>query len=156
MRSVILGFGLFAGSSVLVALPQSDASSFSCTSSQGTRKVYVHYEHENKKVPCSVEYTKESEAGKTSQTLWSAKSQEGYCEVKAQEFVETLKGMGWACEAQAELATSQVSEPQTQVQTNEESGDQQPAQETSSQEAAQETSSQEAEPASSTETSAHE
>jgi len=48
-------------------------------------------------VPCEVHYYKDTEAPGEQQVLWSAGSQEGYCESKAEEFVAKLEGWGWNC-----------------------------------------------------------
>lgn len=48
-------------------------------------------------VPCEVHYYKDTEAPGEKQVLWSAGSQEGYCESKTEEFVAKLEGWGWDC-----------------------------------------------------------
>jgi hypothetical protein len=84
--------------------PAADAMSsgtkFSCTMSQMTRTVEVGYDAAGSKVPCKVNYTKDTEAPGATQVLYSAAAEEGYCERKATEFVEKLKSNGWTCSAQ--------------------------------------------------------
>ena len=48
-------------------------------------------------VPCEVHYYKDSEAPGEKQVLWSAGSQDGYCESKTEEFIAKLEGWGWDC-----------------------------------------------------------
>jgi hypothetical protein len=47
-----------------------------------------------------VHYYKDTEMPGERQVLWRAQSEEGYCEARAAEFVERLRGMGWTCWAQ--------------------------------------------------------
>ena len=47
-------------------------------------------------MPCNVIYKKQTE-GFEDQVLWSAESQDGYCEEKAREFVGKLESWGWVC-----------------------------------------------------------
>ena len=53
-------------------------------------------------VPCEVHYYKDTEAPGEEQVLWSAASQEGYCESKTEEFIAKLEGWGWDCGQGAE------------------------------------------------------
>jgi len=55
------------------------------------------------KVPCEVRYTKNG----TTEVLWNAQAEEGYCEAKAAEFVEKQRGWGWDC---VEMG-AEISEP---------------------------------------------
>ena len=48
-------------------------------------------------VPCEVHYYKDTEAPGAQEVLWSAGSQEGYCEAKTEEFIAKLEGWGWDC-----------------------------------------------------------
>ena len=50
-------------------------------------------------VPCQVNYIREDE---TTQSLWSAQNDEGYCEQKAVEFAEKQRDWGWDCIQQAD------------------------------------------------------
>ena len=45
-------------------------------------------------VPCEVRYTK---AG-TTQVLWSAENEVGYCEEKTDMFIQKLQSFGWKCD----------------------------------------------------------
>jgi hypothetical protein len=78
----------------------STAGGYSCSMNNLTRSVSVAYENAGAKVPCKVNYNKESEAPGATQVLFSAAAEEGYCEKKMEEFVEKLKGNGWTCNAQ--------------------------------------------------------
>ena len=52
-------------------------------------------------VPCEVHYYKDSEMPGEKQVLWTATSEEGYCEAKTSEFVAKLREWGWECTAGA-------------------------------------------------------
>lgn len=67
-------------------------TAYICTQGGMERRIEVVYLGAGT-VPCEVRYTK----GGHTEVLWSAQVEEGYCEVKAIEFVEKLKGWGWEC-----------------------------------------------------------
>jgi hypothetical protein len=52
-------------------------------------------------VPCEVHYFKDTEMPGESQVLWTATTEAGYCESKAEEFVAKLREWGWDCGAGA-------------------------------------------------------
>lgn len=78
-----------------------------CTQGGMERRVEVVYLSADT-VPCEVRYTKNG----NTEVLWSAQAEEGYCEVKAIQFVEKLKGWGWEC-AESSAAMSEPSAPET-------------------------------------------
>jgi hypothetical protein len=84
-------------------------TTYVCTNSGMERKVEVVY-LSAEKVPCEVRYTKNG----NTDVLWSAQAEEGYCEAKAAELVEKLRGWGWECAEstvdQTEPAASEVPE----------------------------------------------
>ena len=82
------------------AASSSSAGGYSCSMNNLTRTVSVAYENAGAKVPCKVNYNKESEAPGATQVLFSASAEEGYCEKKMEEFIEKLKTNGWSCNAQ--------------------------------------------------------
>jgi len=57
-------------------------------------------------VPCEVHYYKDTEVPGEGQVLWRASNDAGYCEAKAAEFFEKLRGMGWTCWSDSEGAAS--------------------------------------------------
>ena len=65
-----------------------------CTYGDATRVISVTYEDDQNQIPCEVNYDK----GEGVQTLWHAKSEIGYCENKAREFVAKHESWGWSCE----------------------------------------------------------
>lgn len=67
-----------------------------CKQGKAERSVSVEYPEAGKKIPCEVKY-KRAEGDERS--IFRANAQEGFCESKAQEFAEKLKGMGWDCGA---------------------------------------------------------
>ena len=90
-------------SSICLLLPTAlfaqDSSGYECSADELTRRVEVFYET-GVTVPCEVHYYKDTEMPGERQVLWRAQSEEGYCEARAAEFVERLRGMGWTCWAQ--------------------------------------------------------
>ena len=64
-----------------------------CTQGGLMRKVELAYTS-SAEVPCEVRYTKED--GST-QVLWRAANEKGYCETQARDFVAKLQGLGWTC-----------------------------------------------------------
>ena len=61
-----------------------------CTYGDAVRVISVAYEDDQNQVPCEVNYDK----GEGVQTLWTARSEIGYCESKAIELVEKHKSWG--------------------------------------------------------------
>ena len=82
-----------------------------CTYGDMVRRVVIMSEP-GVSVPCEVHYYKDTEAPGEDQVLWSASSQEGYCEEKAAGFVSKLEGWGWSCGAgEAPAAPPAPAEP---------------------------------------------
>lgn len=69
---------------------------YTCKQGKSERQILVVYQKEGSEVPCEVKYKKEGESEGV--TKWSATTEKGYCEKKAEEFAEKLKGMGWDCQ----------------------------------------------------------
>ena len=67
-----------------------------CTDGQQERVISIVYQDQATKVPCDVEYTS---SGQT-KTLWHADNEAGYCEEKAEEFIQKQIEWGWRCEKQ--------------------------------------------------------
>jgi len=78
-----------------LALAQGQTS-YQCSFGELQRRVEILTEP-GVSVPCEVHYYKDTEAPGETQVLWSAGSQEGYCEAKTVEFVGQLEGWGWDC-----------------------------------------------------------
>jgi hypothetical protein len=81
---------------LIVAAPAAWAEATQCTLGGLTRKVEVVYSSPPAQVPCEVIYSKPNE-GETRTSLWNAQIEPGYCEARAQSFVEKLEGLGWSC-----------------------------------------------------------
>lgn len=80
----------------LVVSTYSPASEqYVCTLDNQLRKVRINYPTGHQ-VPCSVIYEKPTEGG-SKKTMWEAQQQIGYCETKANEFIEYLRDNGWNC-----------------------------------------------------------
>ena len=88
---------LFAGMSTSAMAIENQTTV--CSHGKNIRIVEVIYSSENA-VPCEVQYTKEE----GTKTLWSATNKVGYCESKAEAFVEKQKGWGWSCKDAAATA----------------------------------------------------
>jgi hypothetical protein len=67
-------------------------------------------------VPCEVHYYKDTEMPGASQVLWTATTEAGYCELKAEEFVAKLREWGWDCGpgSAAEPAPEPEAEPEAE------------------------------------------
>ncbi len=83
--------------------------SYTCTFGDLQRRVEILTEP-GVSVPCQVHYYKDTEAPGERQVLWSAGSQEGYCESKTKEFISKLEGWGWSCAEGAETAPAPETE----------------------------------------------
>lgn len=70
---------------------------YSCVNGSLERRVEIVYEQPHAPVPCEVQYSKLTEQPGQMLTLWSATNQEGYCESKADEFLQRLQRWGWSC-----------------------------------------------------------
>jgi len=83
-------------SAALLALPVSvSAESWSCRHDNDVREIHIVQETDAA-VPCSVVYKKLTE-GVEDQVLWTANSDENYCQEKAQGLVDKQIGWGWTC-----------------------------------------------------------
>lgn len=77
----------------------SSENGYACTMNKLKRTIQVAYENPGAKTPCKVNYTKDTEAPGATQVLFSAAVEAGYCEKKAEEFVEKMTTNGWTCSA---------------------------------------------------------
>ncbi|MDH3609077.1 MAG: hypothetical protein OEQ24_07540 [Gammaproteobacteria bacterium] len=73
-----------------------------CTNGDAMRVISIAYEDDQNQIPCEVNYDK----GEGVQTLWSAKSEIGYCESKARELIEKHESWGWSCENNPQAANA--------------------------------------------------
>ena len=80
----------------LPGLATAQAVSHQCSFGDLQRRVEIFTEP-GVSVPCEVHYYKDTEAPGERQVLWSATSEEGYCERKTDEFLTKLEGWGWDC-----------------------------------------------------------
>ena len=92
-----------------------------CTMGELSRSVEVIYSQPGHPVPCEVVYEKPNEGGL--QTLWRANNEVGYCEAKAEAFVEKLRNMGWQCEANTVQEPVVESEAPAEIRTEETKAD---------------------------------
>ena len=87
-----------------------DASSYRCTFGDKVRRVEIASEP-GVSVPCEVHYYKDTEAPGERQVLWSAQSEDGYCEARTQEFIAKLGSWGWDCQAADPAMPAEPAEP---------------------------------------------
>lgn len=66
-----------------------------CKHGKSERTVEVTYADAGKKVPCEVKYDRGD--GAPAKTIFSAAIEEGFCEKKAADFADKLKGMSYEC-----------------------------------------------------------
>ncbi|MCH8529853.1 MAG: pilin [Saccharospirillum sp.] len=85
-------------------LQAQQSQSWLCTFDNNERRIELAYLQPEQAVPCEVRYQRDTEAW---QTLWSATNEVGYCEQRAEAFVQQQEGWGWRCS----LETQQTSEP---------------------------------------------
>lgn len=71
-----------------------------CTMKELSRRIEVDYLDPPSRIPCAVNYYKDTEAPGQRETPWKAEKQEGYCEDKANDFIEKLSNWGWSCQSQ--------------------------------------------------------
>ena len=72
------------------------ANPVACTNGEFSRTIEVVYSDPGQSVPCEVIYNKSAEG--SIETLWRADNESGYCEARAADLVEKLKGLGWECD----------------------------------------------------------
>ena len=88
---IVLGMTLFP-----LALFAQVPGKYQCSIDELTRRIEILHEP-GVTVPCEVHYFKDTEMPGEVQVLWSASTEEGYCEAKAAELVQKLEDMGWTC-----------------------------------------------------------
>ena len=84
---------LLAASALSATATYADAAT-ECSQHTSVRKIEIVYADKDKKVPCTVKYTKEDQSEKE---VAAAKAQTGVCEDKAKALADKLTGMGWTC-----------------------------------------------------------
>lgn len=82
------------------------ANNYTCTNGGNERSVAVVYTTPGQVVPCEVVYTKEG----SSETLWRAQNEAGYCEAQADSFADKLRGWGWDCTYEGGAASQAAEE----------------------------------------------
>ncbi len=65
-----------------------------CDNGGEKRIIKIAYQNDQQPVPCEVRYDK----GQGEETLWSAQSEVGFCEAKADEFIQKQESWGWSCD----------------------------------------------------------
>lgn len=130
MKSTVL-----LASVLLAAVPAAQAGMKSvCSHGDQTRVIEVVYP-QGGLVPCDVVYTKDNGAS----VLWSAQNESGFCEQKAEAFVQKQRGWGWNCET----SMSEISAADIQPQESPDEMATEPADSNAQMEAATETAAAE-------------
>ena len=95
-RCLIMKFILSIFSAMLLSLSFGVIASedYVCDKNGVKRIIIIAYQSEQQPVPCEVRYDK----GQGEQTLWSAQSEVGFCEAKADEFIQKQESWGYDCE----------------------------------------------------------
>lgn len=93
MKKMLIAIAVLFLPTSLLAQEQSN---YQCSIDEVIRRVEIVYET-GVSVPCEVHYYKDTEMPGEREVLWRAVNEEGYCEARATEFVETLRGTGWTC-----------------------------------------------------------
>lgn len=93
--------------SILAVSSAFASETYVCRHSDSQRVISVEYEVEGSAVPCKVTYEKST----GSQVLWTAATEEGYCEAKASEFVAKQRDWGWECDNNADAAADVAEAP---------------------------------------------
>ena len=101
MKLTAAAFGFLPFITFSVSAYAQDSQVYRCSLGELQRRVEIYHET-GVTVPCEVHYYKDTEAPGERQVLWSASSEEGFCDSKAAEFVEQLRGWGWDCSAATE------------------------------------------------------
>ncbi len=100
----------------LLGLTQ-DAGRYQCSFGELQRRVEILTEP-GVSVPCEVHYYKDTEAPGEKQVLWSAGNQEGYCEIKTEEFIGKLEGWGWDCGQSSDAMPASEAKSETAPETD--------------------------------------
>lgn len=93
MKHFFLLATLIASLTISLAIAAQSDLTYTCIMDTMTRTISVEYTTDAP-TPCSVIYVKDDD---TTETLWSAKNVDGYCENKAREFIEKQRSWGWQC-----------------------------------------------------------
>jgi len=89
----LLGLGLLM-SAIVGSVTAHAGDVFHCAFGEQERVISVVYEVEGETVPCEVQY----ETAEGVESPWSARNEEGFCEARAEEFVEQHRDWGWRCD----------------------------------------------------------
>ena len=93
---------------IFVSFAAIASEEYVCENGGEKRVISVAYESDQQSVPCEVRYDK----GEGVQTLWSAQSEVGFCETKANEFIAKQESWGWSCDKfeapEAEVAVEEL------------------------------------------------
>ncbi|AMO55730.1 hypothetical protein [Endozoicomonas montiporae] len=86
-----------------------DSYSYTCVHGRDTRVIDVIYLQRESPVPCEVRYTKKGRV-KGEETLWNANYTIGFCEEKAEKFMQQQEEWGWSCKKDEPVQPAQLPE----------------------------------------------
>ena len=92
--NTVLSIAVFLAAGATSSAMAIESQQTMCKFGEKTRIIEVVYLGEGN-LPCEVNYTK---SGQETKTLWHAANKAGYCEKKADDFVEKQISWGWACD----------------------------------------------------------
>lgn len=102
---------------LITSLTAAASEDYVCDNNGVKRIVSIVYQNEEAPVPCEVRYDK----GEGMQTLWTAESETGYCEARADEFLGKQESWGFKCskleaanESEGEMSQVDMQEPAMQ------------------------------------------
>ncbi len=89
-------------------------TTYVCTNGGMERVIEVAY-LDSGTAPCEVRYTKDG----ITKILWNAEAEEGYCDFKAENFVEKHRNWGWQCDKSPAAINEPLSPEHPEAQRSE-------------------------------------
>lgn len=80
-----------------------DLHRFACVRDDLIRLVYLEYVGSIGEPPCTVVYEKQPPEESSREIIWQAEHSTSYCELRAREFIEMLRGWKWKCGLQRDV-----------------------------------------------------
>lgn len=89
------------------------SNKYVCDNHGDKRVIKIAYQSEHESMPCEVIYDK----GQGEEVLWNAQSESGYCQAKANEFLEKQESWGYNC---SEFKVPVVARDESQIESGSE------------------------------------
>jgi hypothetical protein len=106
---VLATLGFVAASVITV---EAWGEEFQCQRGEQVRRVEVQFADDADRLPCEVDYWRDTAAPGQSETLWHPHNPLDYCRDKAREMVDRLESGGWACAATSTGAAAAAASPE--------------------------------------------